>query len=385
MLVAAEASGDHLGAALASALRTRLPDVRFVGVGGARMAEQGVEGPFDIAELGILGFAEGVLAYPRVLRRVRDTVALAIRERPDVAILIDSWGFTLRVAQRLRRLSRPPILLKYVGPQVWASRPGRARTLAAAVDRLLSIHVFDAPLFERAGLPVTFVGNPALVRDFSRADPAALRARIGAGPADPILLALPGSRRGEVSRLTPVFGAAIGLLRERQPNLKVLIAPAETVAEDVAAQVAAWPGPVELVMGEAARLEAMRTATVALACSGTVTTELALAGCPMVVAYRLGHITHFLARFLIRTRYITLINIAAGAMVAPELIQDACTPKALADQVGERLADPKLRAAQIAAQNAALAIMQGGVADPIGAAADAVVAALEGGGPQTPS
>jgi lipid-A-disaccharide synthase len=199
MLVAAEASGDNLGAGLARALRARLGEgVRFIGVGGGKMAAEGVESPFNIAELSILGLFEALAAYPRVRRRVADTAALAAADRPDVAVLIDSWGFTLRVAHTLRRLYPDLPLVKYVGPQVWATRPGRAKTLARSVDHLLSIHAFDAPWFEKEGLPVTFVGNPALAGDFSGADPARLRAAIGAGPDDPILLVLPGSRPAEI-------------------------------------------------------------------------------------------------------------------------------------------------------------------------------------------
>ncbi|HET9161346.1 MAG TPA: lipid-A-disaccharide synthase, partial [Caulobacteraceae bacterium] len=160
MLVAAEASGDNLGASLARELKKRLGEgVRFVGVGGTQMAREGIESPFNIAELSVLGLVEGLMAYPRVVARVKDTAALAAREKPDIAVLIDSWGFTLRVAHALRRLDPKLPLIKYVGPQVWASRPGRAKTLAAAVDHLLSIHMFDAPYFEREGLAVTFVGN----------------------------------------------------------------------------------------------------------------------------------------------------------------------------------------------------------------------------------
>src|SRR6185312_10595269 len=199
MLVAAEASGDDRGAGLARALKRRLGEgVRFVGVGGERMAAEGVESPFDIADISILGLLEGLLAYPRIVRRAGETAAIAAREKPDVAVLIDSWGFTLRVAQRLRRLDPGLPLVKYVGPQVWATRPGRARTLAAAVDHLLSIHAFDAPWFEAEGLPVTFVGNSALSVDFSGAQPQRLRKEIGAAADDPVLLVLPGSRPAEI-------------------------------------------------------------------------------------------------------------------------------------------------------------------------------------------
>ena len=205
MLVAAEASGDALGAELAIALRRRLGEIRLVGVGGACMREQGVESPFDIAPLSILGAVEALKAYPMVMARVRDTVALAAREKPDIAVLIDSWGFTLRVAQGLRGLDPELAIVKYVAPQVWAMRPGRARTLAATVDHLLTIHSFDAPYFEKQGLPTTFVGNSAVARDLSGADGARFRGAIGAGPDDSILLLLPGSRAGEVARV----GAAV--------------------------------------------------------------------------------------------------------------------------------------------------------------------------------
>jgi lipid-A-disaccharide synthase len=375
MLVAAEASGDNLGAALARELKRRLGDgVRFVGVGGAQMAREGVASPFDISELSVLGLVEGLMAYPKVVARVRDTAALAAREKPDLAVLIDSWGFTLRVAHALRRLDPKLPLIKYVGPQVWASRPGRAKTLAAAVDHLLSIHAFDAPHFEREGLPVTFVGNSALVKDFSAADPARLRDAIDAGPNDPILLVLPGSRPGEIKRVMPPFEEAVRLLKATRPDLQVVIPAAATVTEEVKTRVAGWPNRAHVLEDEALKLDAMKAATVALACSGTVTTELALAGCPMVVGYRLGGLTYAILKQLIRTPYITLFNIAAQDFVAPELVQAACNGPALAAEVARRLDDPDLRQCQIAAQFAALDKMGRGGPDPAVAAADAVLA-----------
>ncbi len=376
MLVAAEASGDALGAALARALRTRLPDVQFVGVGGAGMAGEGIASPFDISQLSILGVFEGVKAYPRVLRLASATADLARRERPNVAVLIDSWGFTLRVAHRLRRACPGMPIVKYVGPQIWATRPGRARTLARAVDHLLTIHSFDAPLFEAAGLPTTFVGNPVLARDFSRADPAALRRTIGATADDPVLLVLPGSRPGEIRQVMPAFEAAVAILKAARPSLHVVVAAAETVAELVKTRVAGWPNRAHVVEGEPARLSAMRAATVALACSGTVTTELALAGCPMVVAYRLGPMTAIIARLLIRTPWITLFNIAAQTAAAPELIQGDCNGPSLAREIGLRLDDLTLRTRQIEAQSAALDRMGRDIADPSACAADAVIAVL---------
>ncbi|HEY9235623.1 MAG TPA: lipid-A-disaccharide synthase [Phenylobacterium sp.] len=374
MLVAAEASGDDRGAALAKALRARLGEkVRFVGVGGERMAAEGVKSPFDISELSILGLLEGLMAYPKVKARVADTVALAAREKPDVAILIDSWGFTLRVAVGLRKLDPKLPLIKYVAPQVWATRPGRAKTLATSVDHLLSIHVFDAPYFEAEGLPVTFVGNSALNIDFSQADGGRLRAQLGISPEAPVLLVLPGSRPGEISRVLPPFAEAAAILKHERPDLEVVIPAAPTVAASVREAAASWAHVVE---GETAKLDAMKAATVALACSGTVTTELALAGVPMVIGYRLGAMTHAILKRLIRTPYITLFNIAAKAFVAPELVQDDCNGPALAREIGKRLDDPDLRKAQAAAQSEALLKMGRGGPDPSETAADAVLKLL---------
>ena len=382
MLVAAEASGDALGAGLAAALRARLgAGVRFVGVGGPRMAAQGVASPFDIAELSVLGFAEGVAAYRRVVRRADQTAALALAQAPDVAVLIDSWGFTLRVAQRLRRLSPGLPLVKYVGPQVWASRPGRARTLAATVDHLLALHPFDAPYFEAAGLATTVVGSPVLARDFAGADGARFRAARGIAPDAPLLLALPGSRPGEVRRLAAPFGEAVRRLRAAHRGLEVAVPVAATVAGQVRAAVADW-GPLHLVeeahAGE--RDDALVAGDVALACSGTATTELALAGVAVVVGYRLGALTAAAAKLIVTTRWASLVNVAAGAEVMPEFIGRRCTPAPLAAAVAARLDDPALRARQCFAQNEALAAMGAGAGDPAGRAADAVLEVLKARG-----
>jgi lipid-A-disaccharide synthase len=379
MLVAAEASGDILGAGLAQALRRRLgPNgVRFVGVGGEKMGEQGVVSPFDIRDLSILGLLEGLLAYPRVVARANQAAALAAREKPDIAVLIDSWGFTLRVAQRLKRLDPNLPVVKYVGPQVWASRPGRAWTLAKTVDHLLSIHSFDPPYFEKAGLKTTFVGNPALARDFSQADGARLRLELGIASEAPVLLMLPGSRPSEIKRVMPPFEDAVRLLKARRPDLQVVIPAAASVADAVRARVEALPFAVHLVEGDERRYAAMKAATVALACSGTVTTELALAGCPMIVGYRLGAVTYALVLPLIRTPYATLFNIAAGEAVAPEFIQARCNGPDLARALAERLDDPGLRDHQIAAQNAALDRMGRGGPDPSERAAEVVIEILK--------
>jgi lipid-A-disaccharide synthase len=379
MLVAAEASGDVLGAGLARALRQRLgaDAVRFVGVGGAAMAAEGVQSPFDIGQLSILGLFEGLMAYGRVLARVKDAAALAKREKPDIAVLIDSWGFTLRVAKALRAEDPGMPLVKYVAPQVWASRPGRARTLAGAVDHLLSTQAMDAPFFEKEGLKTTFVGNAGLARDLTAVDPARLRKAIGVADTAPILLVLPGSRPAEIERVLPPFEDAVNLLKAERQDLEIVVPAANTVADLVKSRVAGWVHRAHVIEGDQLKFDAMAAATVALACSGSVTTELALAGCPMVVGYKIGPITYSLLRFLIRTRYITLFNIAAQAFIAPEFIQADCTGDKLARAIAERLDDPGLRERQVAEQNAALLKMGRGGPDPADKAAEVVAEMLK--------
>lgn len=380
MLVAAEASGDALGAGLARALRARLgADVTFVGVGGVKMAEQGVESPFDIAQLSILGILESLKAYPRAMARLKDTVALAAREKPDVAVLIDSWGFNIRLAKALRKLDPDLPLVKYVAPQVWAYREGRAHALAQAVDLLLSIQPMDKPYFDAAGLRNVFVGNSALAKRFDQADPVRLRAAIGATASDPILLVLPGSRPSEIQRVMPAFEDAVQRLKRDRPALQIVVPAAYTVAEAVKVQVAGWPFRAHVIEDESLKDDAFVAGDVALACSGTVTTELALAGRPMVVGYKTSAVTYAIVKRLMKPRWITLFNIAAGKAVAPEFIQADCKGEDLARAVAARLDDAGLRQQQVTEQYAALDRMGRGMPDPSEAAADALLRFLSAG------
>ena len=382
LLTAGEASGDRLGAGLIRALRRRLPDqtLELMGVGGRLMAAEGLESLFDMSELSVLGLFEGVRAYPRIVRRADDLAALARRSQPDLAVLIDSWGFSLRVARRLSRLTPPVFVVKYVGPQVWASRPGRARTLAGAVDHLLSTQSMDAPYYAGLGLPVTFVGNPALTMDLSGVDGARSRARLGLGPDQPLLLVLPGSRAAEVARLSEPFGAAAAQLAADIPGLSVAVVVAPTVADQVKAEVARWTVPVHLIETDADKLDIMAGCTAALAASGTVTTELALCGAPMVIGYRIGAVSYTLLKPLMRTRFVTLFNIAADREIAAERLQAQCTPEELAAALRPLLTDPQVRGRQIAAQTEALGLMGLGQADPSDRAAEALIQDLRSQG-----
>ncbi|MDI7774835.1 lipid-A-disaccharide synthase [Asticcacaulis sp. EMRT-3] len=375
MLVAAEASGDRLAAGLMTQLRAQAPQIdwRFVGVGGARMAEQGVISPFDIAELSIFGLLEGLKAYGRVMRRVRDTAIFAEIAKPDMVVLVDSWGFTLRVAHAIRKIMPDVPLIKYVGPQVWAMRPGRAKTLAQAVDLLLALHPMDAPYFEREGLKTVVVGNPALNADVSHGDPVALREKLGLTADDQMLLVLPGSRPSEIKRLMPVFREVMLRLGRERPGLTMVLPVAETVREAVVAATADLPLRLMLIEDEAEKYAAMQAADLALACSGTVSTELALAGCPMVIAYKVEPLTHWIIRHFATLKYATLFNIMADREIAPEFIQHDCTADKLLRAVSLRLDDKALRDEQVSAQDAALDLMGRGQKPPAEKAARAVL------------
>nr|WP_031236847.1 lipid-A-disaccharide synthase [Asticcacaulis sp. AC460] len=379
MLIAAEASGDMLGAGLMVELRKQAPDIAFtfVGVGGARMAEQGVQSPFDIAQLSILGMLEGLKALPRVNARVRDTAALAAAEKPDAVVLIDSWGFTLRAAHAIRKIMPKVPLIKYVGPQVWATRPGRAKTLAKAVDLLLALHPMDAPYFEREGLKTVVVGNPALNVDFSKADPDAFRRKIGIEPDAPLLMVLPGSRPGEIKRLLPTFVETLLALSKSRPDLTLVMPVAETVRNLVVPAVKDLPLRLHLIENEDDKYSAMQAATLALACSGTVSTELALAGCPMIIAYRVEPLTWWIFKNIATIKYVTLFNITADKEIAPEFIQPACTPDNLLKAINERLDDKAVRDQQIAEQFKALDLMGRGQRPPAEKAARAVLDFLQ--------
>jgi lipid-A-disaccharide synthase len=372
-LVAAEASGDALGADLARALKQRDPTLDLQGVGGPLMAEQGLESQADIKGLAILGFVDGMLAYARVKRAVSDTVAAILKAKPSVVVLIDSWGFTLRVAQGVRAAAPDIKLVKYVGPQVWATRPGRAKTLAAAVDHLICIHDFEVPFYQPYGLACTVSGHPALGR-YTPGDGPALRARQGFTAKEKIILVLPGSRSAEIRRIGPTLWAAAELL-DRDRDVRIITVAANSVRAQVTTQV---PAAVRII-DESEKEDAFAAATVALAASGTVTTEVALQGTPVVVGYKLGWITWVIIRaFLFKSKYATLMNVAADAEVAPEFIQTKCTPENIANAAAPLLDSEDAREDQIRAQDEALAKMGRGGTPAAEIAAETVLKVMAG-------
>jgi lipid-A-disaccharide synthase len=291
-----------------------------------------------------------------------------LKAKPDVVVLIDSWGFTLRVAQGVRAAAPEIKLVKYIGPQVWATRPGRAKTLAAAVDHLICIHDFEVPFYAPYGLACTVCGHPALGR-YKPGDGAALRARQGFKAKEKIILVLPGSRSAEIRRIGPTLWRAAELL-DRDRDVRIITVAANSVRQQVTAQV---PAAVR-ILGEDEKEDAFAAATVALAASGTVTTEVALQGTPVVVGYKLGWITWALARaFLFKSKYATLMNVAADAEVAPEFIQTRCTAENIAGAAAPLLDSEDLREEQVRRQDEALEKMGRGGTPAADIAADTVL------------
>lgn len=348
-LLAGEHSGDHMGATLMAALVARTGGrVRFSGIGGAEMTAAGgaygFESFFPMKELAIGGIFEIAPHIPRVLLRIEQTARKVRALDPDIVITIDSPAFAFRVGKKLRGAG--PILVHYVAPSVWAWRPRRARMISAFLDHLLMIFPFEAPYFEKWGLDSTFVGHPVTEMGFESGDGSAFRRTHGIGPTQPLLAVLPGSRHSEVSRLLPVFGDALERLKAEFPDLAFVVPTVATVAAEVRAAVEGWPGPVVVTEGMADKRNAFAASDAALAASGTVTYELACAGVPMVIAYRLSPLSFLIIRMMIKIRYASVVNIVLGREVSPEFIQGACRAPALAGAVKRLLLDEGARDAQ---------------------------------------
>lgn len=358
-LVAAEPSGDLLGREVAEVLRKMAPDMELAGIGGAEMAKVGLQSSIDTSPLSVLGLLEGLRAYSDVVRLADEAADEIIAFQPHAVVLIDSWGFMLRLAQRLRARAPGIRLIKLIGPQVWATRSGRAKTLASCVDHLLCIHDFEQPYYKPYGLKTTVIGNPALSR-VQCGDGEAFRRRHAIGRGEQTLLVLPGSRRSEIARVAPVLvEAAQSVLRMKQ-GVAVVFAPAASVASDFAEAFPNVTDWAKLVSAEE-RVDAMAAADLALACSGTVTTELAVQGAPMIVGYKTGWATWAIARgFLFQQRHITLLNIVSDdTEIVPEYVQTRLRASLLAGKAYELLSAPEKLSALQVAQGKALARMGG--------------------------
>ncbi len=352
--VAAEPSGDKLASEVMCRIRNSIPSATFMGVGGEHMAALGVDTLFDTRELAVFGLLEGVKAFKTVKKRVEDTATDIVAQNPKAVILVDSWGFMWRVAQRVKELGYKGPCIKLVGPQVWATRAGRAKTLAAHVDHLLCIHDFEVPFYEPYGLDTTVIGNPALDRN-EEGNEGKFRSTYNLSPQTPLLLLLPGSRSSEIKTVAPILEQAAKKVVSVVPNCIVVCVAAGSVKDMIIERSRDWGSDFLLITKEEEKLDAFAACDVALACSGTVTTEVAMQGTPLVVGYKIGWISWAIARlFLMKSKFITLLNVAAGKEIAPEFIQTRFTPRNLSTALLELFADPIALNLQIEAQNDAL-------------------------------
>jgi lipid-A-disaccharide synthase len=374
-VVAGEPSGDAIGARLMAALKRETGGaVRFAGIGGARMEGEGLTSLFPMSDLTLFGLAEVLPKIKLVKARIEETVAAVRAARPDAVVTIDSPGFSFRVQKRLGAgwVKR----IHYVAPTVWAWRPGRARKIARFLDRLLVLLPFEPPYFDAVGLPCDFVGHPVLEEGANRGDGPGFRARHDI-PADaPLLVVLPGSRRSEVRALLPVFADVLAHLQSRFPGLHVAVPTVETVAGDVKRAAASWPVPAVVVESVAEKYDAFAAGTVAMAASGTVSLELAIAQLPTVIAYRIHSVSAAVARRLVKVRYATLANIILDRAAVPEFIQGRCRADLIAESVGMLLADPAARASQVREVSLALDQLGGDDPPPSRRAARAVLGAI---------
>ena len=355
-IVVGEHSGDQLGFKLMRALRQATGgNIAFAGIGGEAMAAEGLNSLFPLSDIAVMGIAPVIARLPTLLKRIRETATAIVADPPDALVIIDSPDFTHRVARRVRRaLPRLPIV-DYVSPSVWAWRPGRAKKMRLYVDRVLALLPFEPAAHRRLGGPACdYVGHPLIERLDALRPNAAEAARRAASP--PLVVVMPGSRRAIVNRLIDDFGAALALV-QRNAAVELVLPTVPHLEDLVRARVASWPTPPRVVVGETEKLAAFRSARAALAASGTATLELALAGVPMVGAYKVSPIEAPL-KFLVRAPFILLPNLILGERAIPEMLQEECQAERLAALLSALVRDGPERQAQLAALSRLDALMR---------------------------
>lgn len=332
-LVAGEASGDALGGPLMAALRARLGGaVRFRGVGGAAMQAEGLASLYPMEDLTAFGIDQVIFKLPAILRRLRETARAITAAPPDLLILIDSPDFNHRLAKRVRRALPDLTIVKYVSPTVWVWRPGRAKAMRPNFDHVLALFPFEPAVHAKlGGPPCTYVGHPLLER-LSDLRPSAAEQTARDG-VPPFMLVLPGSRRTEIRRLAPIFGETLGRIAAARSHVEFVLPTLPSCADEVAGAVRSWPVQPHIVTTESEKFAAFRRARVALAASGTVTLELALAHVPTVAAYKVSRLEAPIARRVIRSPSVILPNLILGENVVPELLQEDCTSEKLAAEL----------------------------------------------------
>lgn len=373
-IIAGEPSGDLLGARMMKSLREKhVGPVEFFGIGGLNMEEQGLKSLFPMAELTIMGLTEVLPHIPKILGRIKQTIQDVQNCQPDALITIDAPGFTFRVAKKLKGQGFP--LIHYVAPTVWAWKPKRAKKVSKFLDHLLTLLPFEPPYFEKEGLKTSFVGHSVLEGGADEGQGDEFKKKHGIPSDCPILCLLPGSRKGEVEMLLPTFKEAISQLKQKRPDLRVILPTVATVADRVKELTLSWQVPVLIVENQEEKFDAFAAADVALAASGTVSLELAMSKTPTVIAYRLKPLTYKIAKHLIKVPYASLVNILKKEEIIPEFIQHDCTSEKLTVALEELLDNKDNKATlQIEKGQEALQMLgKGDLEKPSGQAAQVVL------------
>ncbi len=351
-LIAGEPSGDALGGALMKGLSALNPGVAFEGVGGPLMEAEGLQSRFPMEELSVMGLAEILPKYAHLKRRIAETAAAVIAARPDVLITIDSPDFCLRVVRAVRA-ARPDLpTVHYVAPTVWAWRPGRAARMAPLIDHVLALFPFEPPYMRAEGMTCDFVGHPiATAPRATEAEAQAFRAAHDIAPDQPLVLCLPGSRRGEVTRLAGRFNEALLMLRDREPSLRIVVPTVRGVAPLIREMTARWPHPPLVLEDAADKRSAFAAADLALAASGTVSLDLAANRVPMVIAYDMHPISRWLIGRMLKVKTVTLVNLVSETRAIPEFLGADCQSDAIARMLAHLLESEAARAEQVAAMD----------------------------------
>lgn len=345
-IIAGEPSGDRIGAEIIQSItRKRNGKVRFAGVGGSHMAQEGLTSIFPLSDLTLMGIIEIIPKLPTLLRRFNQTLEAILGVNPDLVLTIDCPDFCLRVSQKAKKMGYP--VIHYTAPTVWAWRPGRAKKIARFLDHLLLLYKFEKKYFDEVHLPNTFVGHPLCYAQISKRKIAPFLKKYKIASTTPLVCVLPGSRRSEVIYLMPIYYQAIKKILEKHPKTHFILPIAPTVKDIIVGALEGWDLPITLVEGEEDKYAAMNASKVAIAASGTVTLELAMAKLPMVITYIMHPITAWLGRLLIRTKYIGLPNIILNKLFVPELIQEKCTPEGIFKEVNKLLEKKKEHDAQV--------------------------------------
>lgn len=377
-IIAGEPSGDLLGSRFMRAMVKKTGgQVEFYGVGGESMEKAGFKSLFDISDLAIMGLAEVIPSIPKVLRLIRQTVADVERIQPDVVMTIDSWSFGSRVQKILRRKKLGIPQVHYVAPQVWAWKKKRAQTMYKYVDHLLTLLPQEPKYFTPYGLEATFVGHPVIESKVVHGDGDDFRKKFNIGAGKTIIAVLPGSRKTEVAKMLPVFLEATRKLYDENNSLHFVIPTVKTVAAMVEAMVAKSGLPVIVIEDEDDRHNAFKASAAAMAASGTVALELAIAGVPHVIGYKVSPLTAMLVRKFLHIQFVNLSNIMLGREVVPELLQEQCVPGNICRYMKEFLAQGDLYERQMQGFDKVREILGLGEQTPSENACDAVLKLIE--------